>query len=195
MYLCHKCRFLASNAVELQFEERERILAFADGVFSIAATLILLDLSIPPKLSDSQLKEYLRDIWPLYVSHVGAFSITMLLWHAHHNIFSHVRRCTQVFLFLHHFGLALVAFMPFASAINVFYGRTSESGALAIGFSAGTVTVAGSIQLVQWLYLCCAQQRKMLDESSRSSSVARHVAIRTAIMVRCETGHAVLDDH
>jgi len=41
-----------------------RILALSDGVFAIAATLLILDIAIPATTSDDGLGEALLDLWP-----------------------------------------------------------------------------------------------------------------------------------
>lgn len=56
-----------------------RIEAFSDGVFSIIATLLVLDLRVPREsmLRGQPLLAALADQWPLYLAYVASFLSTL----------------------------------------------------------------------------------------------------------------------
>src|SRR5690606_16318845 len=53
----------------------ERLVALADGVFAIAITLLVLDLTMEPGLSDEQFHEALRELLP----NLGAYAISLVV--------------------------------------------------------------------------------------------------------------------
>jgi uncharacterized membrane protein len=56
----------------------ERILAFSDGVFAIAITLLVLNINLPQHYDS--LPRALRDLFPEYVSYALSFLILGIIW-------------------------------------------------------------------------------------------------------------------
>jgi uncharacterized membrane protein len=91
--------------------------AFSDGVFAIAATLLVLDVAVhPPR---SPLKQVL-DAWPAYVAYV-AYVVSFLTigaaWLAHTALTDRLARSDSIFLRLNLLGLLVVAFLPFPTRL------------------------------------------------------------------------------
>ena len=76
----------------------ERILAFSDGVFAIAITLLVLDL-VPPHVEHGVVQKLL-DAWPNYLSYALSFFIIGILWASHHQMFTQIKRSNHVFLLI-----------------------------------------------------------------------------------------------
>jgi uncharacterized membrane protein len=55
-----------------------RILAFSDGVFAIAITLLILELKVPHV--ETGLLRALLDEWPSYLSFVMSFVVIGVIW-------------------------------------------------------------------------------------------------------------------
>jgi TMEM175 potassium channel family protein len=55
-----------------------RLETFADGVFAIAATLLIIDVGLPEHLQQS-LGSELLDIWPQYLAYAISFA-TIGIW-------------------------------------------------------------------------------------------------------------------
>ncbi|CAM5703641.1 hypothetical protein SGLAM104S_03071 [Streptomyces glaucescens] len=53
----------------------ERLIALADGVFAIAITLLVLDLTVPRDLNPEQYREALRELLP----DLGAYALSVLV--------------------------------------------------------------------------------------------------------------------
>ncbi|HET8628339.1 MAG TPA: TMEM175 family protein, partial [Thermomicrobiales bacterium] len=72
-------------------EEKEtgRVEAFSDGVFAIAATLLVLELRVPlpgELAAGETLFTALRHAWPTYLAFVTSFATILIVWTNHHNL-------------------------------------------------------------------------------------------------------------
>jgi TMEM175 potassium channel family protein len=93
-----------------------RVEAFSDGVFAIAITLLVLEISVDPSDFD-HLGKALLDEWPSYLAYVTSFLTVGGLWIAHHNLFTRLRFVDPVLLRLNLFLLLAVAFLPFPTGV------------------------------------------------------------------------------
>ena len=82
---------------------KERILGFSDGVFSIAMTLIVLDIDVPqsddgstPKGDNSSeykdLKAVMTSQWDQYIAYLISFVVVSLFWVSSNMMFEHLKR-------------------------------------------------------------------------------------------------------
>jgi len=104
-----------------------RLEAFSDGVFSIAMTLLVLELKVPPVAANStpaQLASQLLRQWPSYLAFTTSFFTILIMWVNHHGIFRLVRRTDSTLLFANGFLLLLVTAVPFPTALVAAYLRT-----------------------------------------------------------------------
>jgi uncharacterized membrane protein len=93
--------------------------AFSDGVFSIAITLLILEIKVPPYIGQSnrELAWALLSLWPSFFAFVGSFATILVLWINHHGLFTLAEHATPQFLFANGFLLLLVIFLPFPTAL------------------------------------------------------------------------------
>jgi uncharacterized membrane protein len=72
--------------------------AFSDGVFAIAITLLVLEISVPPGSEEHLLEAFLSQ-WSSYLAYVVSFATIGATWLAHNGItpYMHMRRspCCQ----------------------------------------------------------------------------------------------------
>lgn len=122
--------------------EGGRVLALSDGVFAIAATLLALDLRVPPDLDAAGFRGALRALVPSLIGYTVAFLVIGLLWLGHHQLFSALRRISGAVAMTNIVLLGLVALLPFPSSTLADYGQEP----VAVIIYAGNV---GSIALVQ----------------------------------------------
>src|SRR5215470_9469621 len=92
-----------------------RLEAFSDGVLSIAATLLVLELHVPE--SGDNLGAALLAQWPSYAAYVVSFITIGIIWVNHHQLFALVRRVDRTLLFLNLALLMVVSVLPFPTAI------------------------------------------------------------------------------
>ncbi|MFE9252613.1 TMEM175 family protein [Streptomyces sp. NPDC007088] len=67
-----------------------RLEALSDGVFAVALTILVLDLTDPPH-RDGGLGHALAAQWPGYVGYVASFSYVGVIWLNHHQAFARIR--------------------------------------------------------------------------------------------------------
>jgi uncharacterized membrane protein len=109
-----------------------RLEAFSDGVFSIAMTLLVLELKVPNLAaapSGHALWAELGRQWPGYLSFVTSFFTVLIMWVNHHGIFRLVRRTDAPLLFANGILLFLVTAVPFPTALVATYLRTPAASA------------------------------------------------------------------
>jgi len=125
-----------------------RVLAFSDGVFAIAFTLLTLDLVIPDGLDVRGLAEALRENVPHLLSALLGFAVIGRFWIAHHYLFDRIRVVDRPLLVINLLLLAPIALVPPAASMVADYGdRTSAVLAYAV-----VVTAAAGGQLGVWLW-------------------------------------------
>ncbi len=93
-----------------------RVEAFSDGVFAIAITLLVLDISIAPGDFD-HLRKALVHEWPAYLAYVTSFLTVGSVWMAHHNLFSRLRFIDPTLLRFNLLLLMAAAFLPFPTSV------------------------------------------------------------------------------
>jgi uncharacterized membrane protein len=97
-----------------------RLEAFTDGVFAIAATLLVLDLTVNDlgrAKTDGALWVSLLDMWPAIVSFTLSFFLLCLLWTIHVRQFEHIVRLDSTMLVLNSMRLFGVVLVPFTTSI------------------------------------------------------------------------------
>jgi uncharacterized membrane protein len=92
-----------------------RLEAFSDGVLSIAATLLVLELHVPDV--SQNLGAALLAQWPSYAAYFVSFATIGIIWVNHHQLFVHVRRVDRTLLFINLGLLMVVSVIPFPTAI------------------------------------------------------------------------------
>lgn len=69
-----------------------RIKAFSDGVFTIAITLLVLEIKVPQNVPSGQLGRALLRLWPSYLALVTSFWTIGVMWINHHRLFALIKR-------------------------------------------------------------------------------------------------------
>ena len=121
--------------------ETSRVEAFSDGVFAIAITLLVLEITIEPDQYD-HLARALLDEWPSYLAYVTSFLTVGSVWIAHHSLFTHLRYVDPVLLRINLLLLLVAAFLPFPTAVMAqAFHSTDNAERVAIVFYGGTAVV------------------------------------------------------
>jgi uncharacterized membrane protein len=97
-----------------RFLGTDRLAAFSDGVFSIAATLLVLDIAVHPP--GTPLEQVLH-AWPAYVAYVVSFLTIGGGWLAHTALTERLTRSDPIFLQINLLLLLVVAFLPFPTRL------------------------------------------------------------------------------
>ena len=126
--------------------EFARIVAFTDGVFAIAITLLVLSINVPPNLSGSAMHHELIDAWRQVFAYFLSFAVIGRLWIGHHRFFSHVHDFDRRLLVLNLAYLSLVVLVPFPTEVLGDYGHRTDAVVL-------YAVVVGSTALFAWFML------------------------------------------
>lgn len=116
--------------------EFARVTAFSDGLFSIAMTLLVVEVTVPHLLdtgSSAELRERLADLIPNFVGFFLSFAVIGRYWIAHHQMFSMMRGVDYGLIRRNLVYLAFVAFMPFPTALlGDYFGNPLAVSAYAV---------------------------------------------------------------
>ena len=128
-----------------------RLEAFADGVFAIAATLLILNVDGAVGGEGIDLGTELRHAWPSYLAYAVSFVTIGIMWLNHHTVMSLVERVDRRFLLANLGLLMCIAFVPFPTRLMAEHirGAGAESAALAYGF---TLTATALFFNTVWFY-------------------------------------------
>jgi len=101
-----------------------RLEAFTDGVFAIAATLLVLDLTTHTLGRVSSEAELWQELWgmgPLFVNFALSFVLLCLLWMIHVQQFEHIARVDSTLVWLNNGRLLFIVLVPFATNLTTEY--------------------------------------------------------------------------
>ena len=142
---------------------KNRLEAFADGIFAIAATLLTLNLTVT---EGHPLGQELLTIWPQYAAYAISFLTIGIIWINHHTVMHQIGRVDRTFLTLSVLFLAVIAFIPFPTRLLAANIQTdgARAGAFAYGI---TLTLTAVFFNVIWRY--AASGRRLLRCGRRRS--------------------------
>lgn len=117
---------MAPGAKPKRREENEvefgRIVAFSDGVFSIAITLLVLNLGIDKGLTEGQIDNALWDQREMFLAYGISFAVIGRFWLVHHRFFSEVNAFDGRMIGLNLLYLGWIVLIPFSSEVLGEYG-------------------------------------------------------------------------
>ena len=102
-----------------------RMEAFSDGVFSIAATLLVLDIALHPP---GTALEQVLEAWPFYFAYVVSFLTIGAAWLGHTQLTEGLARTDPLLLRINLLVLLVVAFLPFPTKLvaDALHSNTNE---------------------------------------------------------------------
>ena len=124
-----------------------RLETFADGVFAIAATLLVLEIH----LSGGDVGHGLRELWPSYFAYALSFLSIGIMWVNHHVVLSFIREADRAFLFINLFLLMGIAFVPFPTEVFAEHLRKEGAREAALAYGLTFIVIAIFFQLF-WQY-------------------------------------------
>ncbi|CAN0591296.1 unnamed protein product, partial [Ectocarpus sp. 12 AP-2014] len=108
--------------------DKGRVASFCDAVFSIAMTLLVLEIEVPSAdvLSKNSFSTLLANRIPSFIGFLVSFLVIALYWVSHLRIYKYVTVLSERLIWLNIFLLLFVVFLPFSTAIYVgnFYGTS-----------------------------------------------------------------------
>jgi uncharacterized membrane protein len=125
---------------------KARTEAFSDGVFAVAATLLVFSLHAPDVKSG--LAQALLNEWPSYATYAISFATILVIWVNHHAVLDAIARFDRSLLFLNGFLLLTVAAIPFPTGLLGQYlqaGHDQKAAATAYGISMSLMAIGFSL--------------------------------------------------
>ena len=150
---------------------KSRLEAFADGIFAIAATLLILNVAVA---ENRPLGPELLRIWPSYVAYAVSFVTLGIIWMNHHLVLHQVSHVDRTFLVLNVLFLLVIAFIPFPTRLLSIYIKTPDAQAAALAYGV-TLTLTAILFNAMWRYAAWNRrliradaEKRVVDGISRS---------------------------
>jgi len=129
---------------------KERTIAFSDGVFAIAITLLVLNIEVPdlhPETAHA-LRHALDEALPDLIGYGIGFYVIGKFWLGHHDLFGNLRALTLRMQNANLLYLATIALLPFPTGVLGEHGSLS----LSVVLFASAVALAGFCEfLLTWI--------------------------------------------
>lgn len=113
---------------------RSRTEAFSDGVFAVAATLLVFSVQVPDVKSD--LARALLNEWPAYAAYVISFTTILVVWVNHHGVMENIKTYDRPLVYLNGLLLMFIAAIPFPTFLLAKYfvaGHDESAAAVEYG--------------------------------------------------------------
>ena len=129
--------------------ETSRLATFADGVFAIAATLLVIDVSV--RAEGDRLGHAIVHAWPQYAAYAVSFITIGIMWINHHNCMRQIGKTDQRFMVINLFLLMCIAFVPFPTRLVADHFHDGGLRAAALTYGITMVATAICFNLF-WFY-------------------------------------------
>ena len=144
-----------------------RLETFSDGVFAIAATLLVLEIGVS-SAEGPHLGEALLHLWPSYLAYATSFLTIGIIWINHHYCVETMGRSNRVLLFLNLLLLLTVAFLPFPTKLVAQYLQQPGEQTAVYAYDA-TFLLMAIVYNVWWRY--ASGGRRLIGESVPDSTI------------------------
>ena len=136
--------------------EFDRFASFADAIYAISMTLVVVGIAVPGLDDDhsaSQLLGKLGDLWPNILTFFIVFFVVGNYWVAHHRFVGWLAAVDTRLLYVQLLYLSVIAFLPFpASLLGTIGDNVVALAAFAIAMAAASAleTVMIASRLSRW---------------------------------------------
>ena len=155
--------------------EFSRIVAFSDGVFAIAITLLVLNLGVDEGVRDGELGRALWDQHQNLFAYALSFAVIGRFWIVHHRFFGEVTGFDGRLIWLNLFYLAWIVLIPFSSQVLGDYGGSTAAEVL---YAANLV----GVMLSGTLLFADAQRAGLTRTESAEAREGRRHALLIALV-------------
>jgi uncharacterized membrane protein len=124
-------------------KETARIEAFSDGIFSVAITLLALEIGIKEipeeHINNASFWHAIGALGPKYFAYFNSFASVLLMWMTHHKIFRLLRNTNTYIILANGFLLLITALVPFPAKTVGEYILTDAASASVVFYNAYSV--------------------------------------------------------
>lgn len=129
-----------------------RLVAFCDGVFGFAITLLITTIpfslgNLPPSATNEQFVQQLRALLPSFYAYALSFYIVGNYWVVHHRSFRSIIKYDSILLWL---NLTLLLFIVFLPVPTAFLGRYGESSIITALYALTHTLITFIYLIMQW---------------------------------------------
>lgn len=163
-------------------KETARVEAFSDGIFSVAITLLGLDIGIKTSglhgsLDNQHLRQALLEQWPQYFAYFNSFASVLLIWMIHHRVFKLLQSTNTGIQISNGILLLIVTLVPFPTrTVSQFMGTGAIT--MAVAFYTGYFVLVGAALIClcllirqnssQWMpFVCTGMLDRMIIDQLR----------------------------
>ncbi|MFJ3762649.1 TMEM175 family protein [Streptomyces sp. NPDC090080] len=154
-----------------------RLEAFSDAIIAVAATLLVIDLKLPPEKAEQGLWAFLADQVPTFAAYVTSFFTILIFWINHHTLFRSVRQVDRAALFLNGALLLSISFISYATSIlgtALASGRQDRQAAV---FYGAVLLLSSSCFTLLWRHLVSTPKLLLKNSRADVSGALRRSAI------------------
>ena len=160
--------------------ETSRIEAFSDGIFSIAATLLVLELK--PPAANVPFWQGIVSQWPGFASFLLSFMFIGIMWINHHRMFTHVRRADDSLMVTNLLLLLGVVWIPYPTSLMAQAFTSGRIRDAAILYNGSYLVIALFFNL---LLLNSIRRGAMDREFAGLRGIAQSYALGSGVYVVC----------
>ena len=168
-----------------------RIEALTDGVFAIAMTIIVLELSVPYLLGSSGPGEHptsFLEMWDEFYIYVVGFIVLGIYWILHRYMFFFIQRSDGVLIWLNILFLMLASMVPFSTKVLMvnqrLFASAQDEGTAASEFFVFTTVGTILVLLAIWQYATRGHRLVDPDIDERIiPALTRVILIGVAVML------------
>jgi uncharacterized membrane protein len=137
-----------------------RLEALSDGIFAIAMTLLVLNLTLPDgdKISPLQLQNLIIGQGYKFFNYAISFMLLAIYWMAHHQQFHHIKKVDGRLIWINIFILMFVALVPFSTDVVGDYAGMTLSDVI----FAGNLLALSLLFLTNWAY--ATYKHRLVDD-------------------------------
>jgi TMEM175 potassium channel family protein len=129
-----------------------RLVAFSDGVFGFAITLLITTIpfsleGLSPSASNQQMVQQLLSLLPNFYAYAFSFYMVGLYWVIHHRTFRHITKYDGSLLWI---NLTLLLFIVFLPVPTSFLGRYGANAVITALYGATQTLIILIYQFMEW---------------------------------------------
>jgi TMEM175 potassium channel family protein len=163
-----------------------RLESFSDGVIAVAATLLVLNITVPDPAKLAQqhltLAHALAQQWPIYAAYATSFLTIGIIWINHHAMISRLARADHSILMLNLLLLLTIGVIPFGTSLLATYLKQGHGEHLAAAIYGGV--------LLMMSFAFATLNRQILLSRAHLMRVELALEQRQMILYRSLTGIA-----
>ena len=170
---------------------KERIGFFTDGIYSIVATLVILEITVDGIPSREMVNEEyngslvkaLFNRRLAYTAHFTTFLVISILWFVHNSMFNFVRKLNPLMLIVHLCSCSLTGAIPSVVEVlsHLIDTGSGENVVASIQLVAVVITVVGTLQLVL-LSLMYFADRECIDPTLFHAQPSLHLFLKAMVI-------------